>query len=172
MTTKGKWLCAGVVGMTVGLSGCAGLDWFAGHKETRKEVASRIDLNGDGIVNADEVAKSGLDANHDGALQLSELDAGKQETEGSNIPAILVTILGLFVPVAGKLGQVVLSQRSHLRAVIAGIEDVKDTMKGLPSQAPQTLNWDAVKELMRSAAEKHTNPIALNTLVQKVTSSL
>lgn len=148
--------------------------WLVGHKETRKEVVARVDKDADGKVSADELAMSGLDANKDGILQASEIDAGKQETEGSGLPGLILGILTTLGVPGAYAAKTILDQKRHVRALVAGIEEIKEAY-----QAPVAAggkdpvgSWEDVRAILKGAAEEHTNPAALNSLVQKITAKL
>lgn len=149
-------------------------EWLLGHHETRQEVIARVDKDHDGKISADELAMSGLDTNKNGVLEPSELDAGKQDTEGSGLPGMILTALTILgIPGAG-LAKTALDQRKHIRALVAGIEDIKDAyQKPVAAGQPDPLGtWDQVRDILKGAAAEHTNPAQLNTLVQKITASL
>ena len=159
------------------LPGCLFTDWVLGRKDTRADVYARADTNKDGKVSADELALSGLDLDRDGVLTSAELDAGKQETDGKGASAIelVLALLGLLSVPGVAMAKKIYDQRSQARALIAGMEDVKALCLSRPANSGSPLsadNWEEVKGVLRAAAEKHTNPIALNTLVQSVTASL
>lgn len=147
-------------------------EFFIGHKETRKEVYARLDTNTDGKVDADELAISGLDLNHDGILQPNELDGGKQETEGSNLPGLILTILTTLGVPGAYAAKTILDQKKHLRAAISGIEDIKAECMTRPAGSGSPLsvdNWEEIKAKLTAATVKHTDSAAFHALVQKVT---
>lgn len=163
--------------MCAGLSGCWASDFFLGHKETRKEVFDKADINKDGKVDANELAQSGLDTNHDGILTTDELDAGKKDTDAKGsgiINAILATLAALSVPGAAA-AKMAWDYRAHARALIAGIEDVKAECmtRGAGTGSPLSAdNWPEIVAKLTAAAKEHTNPVKLDAFVQKVTGQL
>lgn len=149
--------------------------FFLGRTETRKDVVSRLDTDKDGKVSADELAISGLDANHDGILQPEEIDGGKKETEGSNIPGLILTLLTTLGVPGAYAAKTILEQKKHLRAAIAGMEDIKDECMSRPAGSGSPLsadNWEEIKAKMSAAVADHTDPDAFHKLVQKVTAKL
>lgn len=170
------WLVAMPVLLLAGCTMTEGFskigEFFLGHKETRAEVVSRLDTNKDGKVDADELAVSALDANHDGILQADEIDAGKKETDGSNIPGLILTLLATFGVPGVAAVKTILDQKKHLRAAISGIEDIKVECMSRAAGSGSPLsadNWAEIKAKLQSAVAKHSNPDAFNALVQKVT---
>lgn len=103
--------------------GCGLIDWWLG--PTPEKVYENIDVNKDGNISPEEIARSKYDLNKDGVFSPEEMVAA---TEGSDIPSIAFGILAaLNVPFAGAAGlamRKLKENKGHLRSMAGGIEDL------------------------------------------------